>query len=133
MIYSVDLTIPAATPASALVSTSFSIAPGAMRQEFITFPDGCAGLAYARVVVRERVLYPTNPDSWLHSNGVTLPFADELEIEGSGEHIRLEGYNLDTVNAHTITLMLVVVPFQLTTLDLLLSARPSFAGPVAGG
>lgn len=130
MIYSVDLTIPPNTPADELVRAEFDVAPGTLRQEFITFPDGCAGLAYVRVIVRERVLYPTNPDAWLHSNGVMIPLADEVDITGSGEAFRIEGYNLDTINPHTITLTLVVVPKIVTTLDLLLGSQPVFSGMV---
>jgi hypothetical protein len=133
MIYSVDLVLPPSTPATALARTEFDIAPGNMSQVFLTFPDGCAGLAYARFIMRETQLYPTNPDSWFHSNNITFAFQTNLDVAGFGEHCRIEGYNLDTINPHTITLVAVVVPQQATTLDLLLALTPSFGTVVPGG
>lgn len=133
MIYSVDLTIPAQTGSARLARQSQAVGPGECVQQFLTFPDGCAGLAFARVVVREQVLWPTNPDAWFHSNNITLQIGDRFEIDGSGEVFRLEGYNDDQLNPHTITLVLVVVPREPVSLSDLLNRQPVFAGSVGQG
>ena len=102
MIYTYSLAIPASTKPTAPVTEMQSIVSGIMRQVFIVFPDGCAGLVGTRIVARERVLWPTTPDQWFVNNNYTYVFEENLEIVGSGERIRLEAYNSDQVYQHTV-------------------------------
>ncbi len=127
MIYKLTLTIPPNTPNYNLANTSLNLPPGELVQEFLTFPDGCAGLVGVRVVVRERVIWPSNPDQWFINNGYTYPFADPLTLPVDSETFRLEGYNSDQVYEHTVTLELVEKQQgSLSLLDLLASI-PSLA------
>lgn len=107
MIYHVTVSIPANTSALFPANNVLTLPPGLLVQEFLTFPDGCSGLVGARVVVRERVIWPSNPDEWFVNNNYTYAFEDPLELPKDSEVFRLEGYNSDQVYPHTLYLALV--------------------------
>lgn len=127
MIYRITLPVPPSTPQQSLAASSLSIPPGVLTQEFLTFPDGCAGLVGARIVVREHVLWPSNPDQWFINNDYTYNFEDPLEIVGSGETFRLEAYNSDQVHQHTLYLALTLPAKVGSDLAAILATLPQLA------
>lgn len=127
MIYTVPLIIPANTLAASPARVNQSVAPGVIEQVFITFPDGCAGLVGARIVIREHIVWPTNPDVWFVNNNYTFAFTARDEIDPPGEMFRFEGYNNDRVYQHTPIFTLVVLPKEGNALLSALLARPVLA------
>jgi hypothetical protein len=132
MIYTLPLTLPKNTPATALASDDLTIPPGTVNRVFITFPDGCAGLASVRVVVREHILWPTNSDQWFTGNNYTFSFDEALEIRGDSERFRFEGYNLDGIYPHTVYFILSVLPPSAISILDLLNQRPVVGSGVGG-
>ncbi len=127
MIYRVTLSIAANTPKTSLSSSSLSLPPGSLIQEFLTFPDGCAGLVGCRIVVRERVIWPSNPDEWFINNNFTYVFTDPWELPVDEETFRLEGYNLDQVYSHSVFLALVEKPLSSNAILDMLASLPALA------
>lgn len=131
MIYTFSLTIPLNTTNLLPASVELAIGPGIVRQLFMTFPDNCGGLVGLRVKVRERVLWPTNPDTWLVNNDYTFAFQESLEITPDPEVFTLEGYNLDELQDKEVWMTLVVLPPEPIGLSALLSFQPG--ATVEGG
>lgn len=127
MIHHMQLTIPVNTPRTALASVSLRVPVGYVIQEFLTFPDGCAGLVGCRVVMREHVIWPSSPDSWFINNNYTYSFADPLDLLVDSEVLRIEGYNEDKVFPHTLYFELVQKPLGSTDLASVLARVPVFA------
>ena len=119
MIYTFPLEVPADTPVNNPAQFQLLIAPGTITQEFMTFPANCSGLVGARVKIRERVLWPSNPDVWIINDGYTFAFADPVVIGPDPEFITLEAYNLDAIFPKFIWLVLTVAQQGLSLTEVL--------------
>lgn len=128
MIYNLAVTAPKDTPTYAPASSTVPVVAGTLQRLLLTFPDGCVGLVGARLVARERVLYPSNPDQWFVNNAFTFDFVERLDIDSDGERFRLEVYNSDEVYEHTVYMQLVILSSAADPLSALLASTPNLGG-----
>lgn len=109
MFYEYHLTIPPNTPASGLVSMDCPLDYGVITHVEIEFPPGCNGLAAVRVRERGHQLYPTNDKSFFISNAYVIAFSETYRLYSPPYLFFFEGYNLDEIYSHTITLRLAII------------------------
>lgn len=103
MFLSFDLAVPANTPASSPLEVEALVPPGIVQQVDVQFPSGCVGLVHTLCRRENHQVWPTNPDSNFHSNGQTLTWQDDYELDDAPFLFRLVAWNLDDTFAHTIS------------------------------
>ncbi len=131
MIYDKALTIPAETKQPSLASVELAVGPGVVKQVFLTFPDGCAGLVGVQILFAEHVVWPSNPDTFFIANDITFSFLENTKVDDEPYSFTMQGYNNDCVYPHTVTLRLSIVPDEPSLLSTLL-ARGAPVGIVDG-
>ena len=124
MIYNKPLTISADTAIAAPASVSLPVVDGTLKQLFITFPAGCAGLVGVRVLFSERVIFPSNPDEWFIADNITFDFGENLKIDDKPFSFDLEGYNLDCIFDHTVTFRMAIQKEKADLLSRLIGLLP---------
>ena len=115
MLYTIPLTIPANTPATAPVETSQVIDRGVITRVEVQFPSGCAGLAHVRIIVGERQVWPTDPDTTFIGDGQNISWADDYSLLSHNPVVRVQGWNLDDTYQH-IPIVRIVVAVERTPL-----------------
>lgn len=103
MFYSVNLTIPPNTPATAPITLDVPLVPGTVHQVDIQFPTGCAGLAHTVAVRGAHQVWPSNAEGNFHADGYVISWQDEYDLDAAPFLLRLFGWNLDDTYAHTVT------------------------------
>jgi len=109
MIYAYSLVVPANTPSLSPVTHELRLARGIISRVEIEFPPGCAGLVMARVLYRERQIYPTNPEGYFRADGYTISFDDDRLINSTPYHVKLVAWSEDDTFPHTISFRFLVV------------------------
>lgn len=103
MFFSFDVTIPANTAAALPQIDQVLLPPGVIQQVDVQFPSGCVGLVHTLCRRGNTQVWPSNPDGDFHSNGMTITWQDEYELDDAPFVLRLVSWNLDDTYAHTIT------------------------------
>lgn len=102
MRYRGELTIPANTPESSAVTGTVCLCYGLIRQVFILFPAGHAGLTHLQVCYHERQIFPTTPGQSFTGDDVAIEFSEQQPIFEEPFEIMLRAWNLDESYEHTI-------------------------------
>lgn len=131
MIYSQVLTMDPLTQLPTTETVELAVAPGVVKQVFLTFPAGLGGLVGVRVRRSNRVLWPTNPDAWFIADNFTFGFVENLELDDEPLSLILEGYNNDCIKPHSVYFHFAIVRERADLLSELLSTRPAL--PVGEG
>ncbi len=118
MIYPFELTVPANTLESALVSVRHFIPPGKITRVAWVMPTGCNDMVKARLLFNETQLLPILPDTWLKGNGVMGWFDEDISIPEGGTHLQLVACSPGTTYQHVITLYIDLVQAGATVQDL---------------
>jgi hypothetical protein len=130
MIYEKRLTIPANTAQAAPVSTTVEVHPGVVKRVEVSFPPGPAGLAHCQIYLWERQIWPANPDSDFAGDDLQMIFDEDLDLADPPFEFDIVGWNLDDTYPHTVTVRLLILPYDrdLRTLIEALTLGPT--GPV---
>ena len=107
--YSLALTVPVNTPATAPATQDLHIYPGVITQLAIQFPKGCAGLVHATLMRVGSQVWPASPDSDLSTDGNIILAEEQYDITDEPLRLTLSAYNLDDTYPHTITLWVTTV------------------------
>jgi hypothetical protein len=113
MIYEKRITIPPNTSQASPTTAEILVHPGMLRMVEVTFPPGPAGLAHLQINKWERQEYPTNPNSDFAGDGVQLVFNEDALLIDPPYVYTLVGWNEDDTYEHTITVRMLVIPFDL--------------------
>jgi len=110
MIYVFPLIIPASTPASAPLIVPCQLSSGTIVAGQFQFPGGPLGLAHVYVRNGLNQVWPANPEQDFATDNETIEWEDEYPLLNPPFQLQAYGYNLDTLNPHTITLRVVILP-----------------------
>jgi len=110
MFYETQLLIPKNTPATAPVEAVLYIHPGAVKRISVFFPPGCVGLARCIIQYWERQIWPSNPDSFLSGDDISIVFSEDFEIIDPPFEFVVQGWNLDDTYPHTVTARVEILP-----------------------
>jgi len=86
----------------------FKLTHGILTKLEVGFPAGCAGLVGLRVLRGAHQLFPMVEGEWFVTDDFTIAFPIKQELESVPRTLKIEGYNGDEDNNHTITLRLSV-------------------------
>ena len=133
MIYETRLLIPHNTPVTAMATAEIQVHPGTVQLVEVEFPAGCCGLVHVVIYYLERQVWPSNPDSDFHGDGVTLSYPENIQIVDPPFAFTVKGWSLDDTYPHTPTVRMCVVPFGGTVQDMLAALTIGPSGPVSPG
>ncbi len=122
MLFSIDITAPANTPATAPVEQEVQLPPGIIHRVHVQFPGGCVGLVHTRVMRGAHQVWPTNPAGDLSSDGRVIEWDDDYELDAAPFALTLQVWNLDDFFNHTVTWRFAMREFA-PTLQQLLEAQ----------
>jgi len=111
--YTLDLTIPKATPEDSPVERKLKIKEGVVTCWLVLIPPGHLALARCRVLYGLEPLLPAHEDAWLRGNAESLVIEDFFDPPEQPYELTFEGWNEDTVFPHTFYFRIVVLPRQL--------------------
>lgn len=103
MFYKYSLKIPQQTLESDPEVKLIRLPKGTITQIDICFPDGCFGLAKAKIIHNEFQIFPSNPEAWISWNNYCVSFKEDYELLEAFNQLILKGYNDDDSYPHTIT------------------------------
>lgn len=103
MFFSVDVTVPASTAEASPATADVLLPPGVIQQVDVQFPAGCVGLVHTFCSRGANQLWPTNPDGDFASNGFTISWQEDLELNDAPFRLHVVAWNLDDTYPHTIT------------------------------
>lgn len=113
MFYSVEVTVPANTPATSPVLREVLLTPGVVQQVDVQFPSGCVGLVRTLCRRGTHQVWPSNEGASFVGNNQTISWQDDYELEAAPFVLRLFAWNLDDTYEHTIIWRLSVRNFTL--------------------
>ena len=97
----VNDTSPSTTKAAPLV-TQLLVEPGTIIRVAVQFPRFCGGLAHAQILRGGLVVWPTNAEQDLASDGIVIEWADDYPVP-QVESWSLRTWNDDDTYPHVIT------------------------------
>lgn len=112
MFYEFAVAIPANTPATAPVEEDVHLSPGTVVRVDFQFPRGCVGLVHVQVWKGEHQVWPVNTDGNISSEGQTVTFPEDYDVDEDPFTLTLRGWNLDDTFPHTITFRFAVLPLE---------------------
>ena len=112
LFFEYDLTIPANTAASAPAESDVPLSPGTVARVDIQFPRGCVGLVHVQVWRAEHQVWPVNVDGDISSEGQTVSWPEDYDLDDDPLGFTLRGWNLDDSFPHTITFRFALLPLE---------------------
>lgn len=113
MLYEVDVTAPANTPASAPVEEELVVAKGVVVKVEVQIPSGPMGLTRAQIFRAEHQLWPSNDGAYFKGDGWIISWPENLELLDEPLRLTFRVWNLDDTYEHTITFRVAMVPLAL--------------------
>ena len=110
MIFVFPITIPPNTPQTAPIVTSLQLTAGTITQVSIQVPSGVLALASIALFNGLYQLFPSNPESAFATSNETITWIDQEEISQPPYALTAKAWNTDSVNAHTLTVRIVMLP-----------------------
>ena len=102
MSYTIDLEIPANTPAWQPEHGALTVVKGLVYRVEFEFPPGCAGLAHLAVFDGGHQVWPSSPGETFSTDRNTIAFDDTYLKLAEPFQFEVYGYNLDETFKHTI-------------------------------
>lgn len=130
MFYEQKLTIPKNTPIASPVEVDMPVHSGVIQQVTVELPAGCVGLVGVRLLIWERQVWPSNPDSWFTGNDMILTFPEDLELTDAPYTITIQGYNLDDTYQHEPKVRMQILPRERTLKEILKLSALGPSGPI---
>jgi hypothetical protein len=112
VLYSFDLTIPAATPQSAPVQLVARLQRGVITRVRLKIPPGVAAVALTQVYRANFQVWPSNPGGALTGDGEVLEWREQYVVDDVPVDFILRGWSPSARFAHTLTWQ-----FEMQTLD----------------
>ena len=122
MNYAYGLTVPAGTLLSSPMEITAHLPAGMLDSGIASFPAGCEGLVGLRVLRGLFQIWPENTTEWLSGDDHTFNIPFHHELRSLETRVRIQLFNLDETNAHTIG-----VQFNVSVLE---DKSPALLGPV---
>ena len=113
MLYSEQITIPANTSESSLVSTSLKLSLGVIHTIWLTFPPGCCGFVKVRMSIDGHPFLPVHKDAYIKGDDYTFAFPVMFEITDEPMTLTIEAWSTDSSYAHSIQVVVLVLPKKL--------------------
>jgi len=113
MLYSEQITIPANTSESSLVSTSLKLSLGVIHTVWLTFPPGCVGYVKVRMSIDGHPFMPVHKDAYIRGNDFTFAFPVMFEITDEPMTLTIEAWSAGSSYAHSIQVVVLVLPKKL--------------------
>lgn len=111
MRYAASVTIPANTLEADPVEEVLEVCFGTIRQVFVLFPPGHAGLTSLQIFHQSRQIFPTTPGESFTGDDTQYAFDEQWPIFEVPHELLLRAWNLDDTYEHTIYVELsVLVP-----------------------
>lgn len=110
MFYAWNVTLPYGKTAANKTKLELLLEKGTITRFELTFPTGCANLAFVHVNDALHQVYPKNPDYQFTGNGITIYSTDEYEIKEPPYTLQFYGWNTDDTYPHTVTIRIQLVP-----------------------
>lgn len=110
MRYAHSLTIPANTAEADAVEETLELCYGTIRQVYVLFPPGHAGLTRLQIFYQTRQIFPSTPGESFIGDDTVYEFRENWPIYEVPHEVRLRGWNLDETYEHTIYVELSVLP-----------------------
>ena len=110
MLYTFDITLPKFDEEVKLVEKELELTRGVIKRLDIVFPGGCMGLVKARILYGSHPLLPANPAGYVFGDGEVKGGDYFLYLYTPPYALRFEGYNLDKLFDHTITILVNLLP-----------------------
>ncbi len=108
MLYQCELTIPANTPETSPASAILKLARGVSTVREVEFPDGCSGLAHAKLDHGGWQVLPWTRGEWATSSGGVVKDASPYPIQEPPFEFVVFGYNEDEVHEHTLQIRVIM-------------------------
>lgn len=112
MLYEVNVTSPANTPATAPTEVLARLQKGVVTAVSLQIPQGCMGLARAQVWRGASQLWPSTPGAYFKGDGAAIEWAEDYELDDEPLSLRLRVWNIDDTYAHTLTFRFAVISLQ---------------------
>lgn len=125
MDYSVDLELPKSTPKTDPALVEIRLTKGTIVKVRIGFPDGCADFVHCVIVRGGSQVWPTNPDGNYHWNDYTFEIEAKYVLDDEPLTLKVEGWNDDEQNSHTISVGFNMLPLEVPILTGLIFAVPA--------
>ena len=120
MLYQRDLLIAIGKTAESPAVDTMTLCEGNIIRYSVLFPAGCAGLVYVQIWLGGFQLIPWSRGYWLRGDDHLITGDTNYPVGGPPRELVMYGYNEDTANPHTVTVMLEVSPtiYGATSLEL---------------
>ena len=110
MLFQRDLPIEIGKTVSSPATVTMVLCEGTITRYSVLFPPGCAGLAHVQVWLGGFQLIPWSRGLWLAGDDHLVAGDTNYPVGPAPRLITIKGYNDDTENPHTVTVMLEVTP-----------------------
>lgn len=104
MFRSIELEVPANTPASDPATKVLELCDGIIRTWYVGFPHGCFDRVRAQVFQFEHQILPQSEGEYLAWSGYIFVIPDEYVLEDEPFEVELRASNADITNPHTVFL-----------------------------
>lgn len=102
MLYSLDISIPANTPRTALLVSELQLCGGVIKRVWIRWRYGSASLCGCRIMRESRQIWPTDLTQWFISCPTDVVFDEYYELSDVPYSVTIEAYNNDDTYPHSL-------------------------------
>ena len=104
MFYDFEVSIPANTLSTAPITQKLQIAKGVLHYAELTFPAGCKGYVYAKILHHNKQILPTNLKGSFRADNYTIPMREYIKINEPPYTLTLVGWSDGSTYDHNLTL-----------------------------
>jgi len=110
MWYVLEDAVPANTTYENRRTNSIKVAGGILHSIYVTIPPGSKTLAHAQLRTGSYFILPRNEDKSITGDHTNVNYREWLELKAAENDLSLVTWNTDTKHAHTIRLLIGVLP-----------------------
>ncbi len=103
MTYEFPVTVPLWTVERVPQELQVNLTPGVITQVMVAFPAGCSGLVGLRILQGLFQVWPLTSGEWFISDDFVIVLPAQYDLTSGADKLRIEMYNLDEANPHTVT------------------------------
>lgn len=92
---------------------TLSLCYGQIKEVFVLFPPGHAGLTHLQIFYQTRQIFPSTPGESFTGGDTTYEFEENWPIHEAPHEVLLRAWNDDTANRHSIIVQLLVLPLEI--------------------
>lgn len=110
MLYELDVTAPANTPATAPEEVELVVVKGVVVKVEVQIPSGPMGLVRAQIFRAGHQLWPSNDGEYFKGDGWIVSWPENYEMADEPLRLTFRVWNLDDTYEHTLTFRVAMVP-----------------------